>query len=150
MAYHLWYETDRTLLFEQEFEDASTQNGVSETTGSRQMEMGFEIFCVGGGEHSSFFIFFPHTEGVKSNPSLHLTVSCRFRNSSGIKISSLSSSNSCTPLGYVHKTSVGEDILFCGRNIYARTAYGQTQNNLPLNVCLFVCLCVCVCVCVCE
>ena len=26
MAYHLWYETDRTLLFEQEFEDASTQN----------------------------------------------------------------------------------------------------------------------------
>ena len=30
------------------------------------MELGFEIFCVGGEERPSFFTFFPHTEGVKS------------------------------------------------------------------------------------
>ena len=41
-------------------------SNILETTGNRQMEMGFEIFCVGGGEHSSFFIFFLHPEGVKS------------------------------------------------------------------------------------
>ena len=42
-------------------------SNILETTGNRQMEMGFEIFCVGGGEHSSFFIFFfPRAEGVES------------------------------------------------------------------------------------
>lgn len=32
-----------------------------ETTGNRQMELGYDIFCVGSGEHSPIFIFFsPH------------------------------------------------------------------------------------------
>ena len=31
---------------------------ILETTENRQTELGFEIFCVGGGEHSPFFIFF--------------------------------------------------------------------------------------------
>ena len=50
----------------------------------------------GAGKIPHFSFFFP-TRKV-SNPRLHLTVSCRFLNSSGIKISSLSSSNGCTPL----------------------------------------------------
>ena len=41
-------------------------SNILEMTGNRLMEMGFEIFCAGDGEHSSFFIFFPHMEGVKS------------------------------------------------------------------------------------
>ena len=59
-----------------------------ETTGNRQMEPGYDIFCVGSGEHSPIFIFFYPTRKV-SNPRLHLTVSCRFQNCFGIKISSL-------------------------------------------------------------
>ena len=32
-----------------------------ETTGNRQIELGYDIFCVGSGEHSPIFIFFsPH------------------------------------------------------------------------------------------
>ena len=53
------------------------------------------LLCGGRGTFPIFQFFFP-TRKV-SNPRLHLTVSCRFRNSSGINISSLSSSNGCTP-----------------------------------------------------
>ena len=49
-----------------------------ETTGNRQMELGYDIFCVGSGEHSPIFIFFPHTGDIKSQ--LNFTVSCRFKN----------------------------------------------------------------------
>ena len=90
-------------------------SNISETTGNRQMELGYDIFRVGCGEHSPIFIFFYPTRKV-SNPRLHLTVSCRFQNSFGIEFSFLPCSNSRTPLARVHETPVGEDILFCGRN----------------------------------
>ena len=41
-------------------------SNILETTGNRQMELGFDIFCVGCGEYSAIFIFLHHTEGFKS------------------------------------------------------------------------------------
>jgi hypothetical protein len=32
-----------------------------ETTGNRQMELGYDIFCVGSGEHSTISFFVSHT-----------------------------------------------------------------------------------------
>ena len=53
-----------------------------------------------------------------SNPRLHWTVTCCFRNSSGIRISSLSSSNGCNHLAQDYQTSHGVDIIFCVRNTF--------------------------------
>ena len=110
-------------------------SNISETTGNRQMELGYDIFRVGCGEHSPIFIFFYPTRKV-SNPRLHLTVSCRFQNSFGIEFSFLPCSNSRTPLAWVHETPVGEDILFCGRNTYVQTQpyVGIGSRELRLHV----------------
>ena len=122
---------------------------ILETTGNRQMEMGFEIFCVGSGEHSSFFIF-SHTRKV-SNPRLHLTVSCRFRNSFGIKFFPFRAQMGVPPLRKFMKppmertfylpVKTKRENLFCGEvfrvfnrgqsNCYFNSAVKNT--NMPQN-----------------
>ena len=72
----------------------------------------------GAGNIPHFPFFFP-TRKV-SNPRLHLTVSCRFRNSSGIEISSLSSSNGCTPLGKFIKSPL-ERTFYSAVPVVSRT-----------------------------
>ena len=62
---------------------------ILETTGNRQMDLGFEIFCVGGGERSLIYRFLPNAEGVKSHAPFDVILS--FSKLFGIKISSLSS-----------------------------------------------------------
>ena len=82
-----------------------------ETTGNRQMELGYDIFCVGSGEHSPIFIFFSPTREI-SNPSSISQFPVVSKTSSEIKLLPLPSHTAVPPLCEFKKClSAGHFIL---------------------------------------